>query len=59
MNKQPQQYLQLLSATVKPLLQCAKKGTLACLGKLDALKDAVVNEIRDDIAAVRQGDQAA
>jgi serine O-acetyltransferase len=59
MNKQPQQYLQLLGATVKPLLQCAKKGTLACLGKLDALKDAVVTEIRDDIAAVRQRDPAA
>jgi serine O-acetyltransferase len=59
MNKQPQQYLQLLGATVKPLLQCAKKGTLACLGKLDALEDAVVTEIRDDIAAVRQRDPAA
>ena len=59
MNKQPQQYLHQLSATIKPFLQAAQKGTCLCLDKLCALKDAVVNEIRDDIAAVRQRDPAA
>ena len=59
MNRQPQQYLHQLSATIKPFLQAAQKGTCLCLDKLCALKDAVVNKIRDDIAAVRQRDPAA
>ena len=59
MKQQPQQYLQQLSTAVKPFLHSAKKGALACLDKLDTLKQAVSDEIRDDIAAVRQRDPAA
>ena len=59
MKERVQLYLRQLGATVKPFWQAAQKETLACLDKVGALKDAVINEIRDDIAAVRQRDPAA
>lgn len=47
------------SARLSPLLRTARDGTKLCIDKARGIKDAILDEIRDDITAVRQRDPAA